>query len=65
MTPDEFTAALDAALISTPPMAVQEERLPDGSLALKMSGAEPPYADGGTLIVPAAFFNDGGPVSAG
>lgn len=65
MTPAEFMTALDAAMIDTPPMAVQKERLPDGSLALKMNDPAPPYADGGTLILPAAFSQPGGPVTSG
>jgi hypothetical protein len=36
------------------------EQLPDGSLALKFRDLGPPYADGGTLIIPASLLDADG-----
>lgn len=57
--------SLAAMFDHLPPVEYDEEWLPDGSLALKFRDPGPPYAGGGTLILPPEVASAGFPPDPG
>lgn len=62
MSDDRMTTFLEL-IARLPPMEYDEEQLPDGTVLLHLRDPGPPYAGGGTLVLPAGTVFTGRPWS--